>query len=130
MCFIDTMIKAKDIITEISGGGNLVEGQHPWELAEENKHDLGYMVECCNSELLMMKKTGLPAAPYYFERVAVLLRKAKDYRQEIHFCETYINLIEKLYTDKDTRHISDVRLGPRYQAIVSRVIKAKQLLNM
>jgi len=123
------MILSKDIITEMSDGKNLVDGKHTWERADEKKHDIEYMKKCCNAELSMMKKAGFVAAPYYFERVAVLLRKAKDYQQEIHYCETYIGLVEKFYTGKDTRQIADVRKGPTYQAIVSRLPKAKELLS-
>jgi hypothetical protein len=116
-----------ELITELSGGANLVDGKPTWEYAEEKKHDLEFMKRCCDAELLTMKKCSFVAAPYYFERVAILSHKQKNYEQEIFYCESYIAAIESFYKINGTKNFADVRKGARYQAIVKRLPKAKQL---
>jgi len=76
-----------------------------------------------------MKLTGLVAAPYYFERVAILYRKQKKYALEINICEKYIGIVNSYYRKiKDLTTVADIRKGPRYQAIVKRLPKAKELM--
>ena len=117
-----------ELIAEISDGANLVDGRQTWEFADEKKHDIEYMKRCCDSELKTMETVGLVAAPYYFERVAILSRKAKDYRQELRYCETYIRLVENYYAKHGAKGKADVRKGPTFQAIVARIPKARELL--
>ena len=117
-----------ELIAEISNGANLVDGKQTWELADEKKHDIEYMKRCCNAELKTMETVGLVAAPYYFERVAILSRKAKNYRQELHYCETYIRLVENYYAKHGAEGIADVRKGSTFQALVARISKARELL--
>lgn len=116
-----------EVIAELTDGANSVDGQQTWELAENKKHDIEVMKRCCDAELKTMKKTGLVPAPYYFERVAILSRKEKNYKQEIFYCEQYIEKVEAFYSKYGTKGIADVRKGPRYQAIVKRLPKAKEL---
>lgn len=116
-----------ELIAEATSGANLVDGKQTWELAEEMKDDLETMKRCCDAELKTMEKTGLLPAPYYFERVAILSRKNKDYKQEIHYCEKYIEVIEAFYSKNGTNSIAGVRNGPRFKAIVKRLPKAKEL---
>lgn len=118
-----------ELIAEVTDGANLVEGKQTWEYAEEKKHDIEYMKKCCDAELKTMAKAGLVPAPYYFERVAILSRKEKNYQQEIDYCENYINTVERFYKMHGTKDMADVRKGPRYQAIVKRLPKAKELLS-
>ena len=87
------------------------------------------MKKCCNAELKSMEKAGLVPAPYYFERVAILSRKEKNYQQEVDYCESFINAVERFYKKHGTKGRSDVRKGPRDQAIVKRFPKAKELLS-
>lgn len=117
-----------ELITEVTDGANLVEGHQTWELAEEKKNDLTHMKACCTAELATMEKAGLVPAPYYFERVAILSRKEKNYEQEVAYCERYISAIEAYYHAHGTDGIADMRKGPRFQAIVKRLPKAKELL--
>lgn len=117
-----------ELIAELTDGANLVDGKQTWELADEKKHNIEYMKMCCDAELKTMESAGFVAAPYYFERVAVLSRKAKNYRQEVHYCELYIRLVENYYAKHGTKGIADVRKGPRFQAIVARLPKARELL--
>ena len=117
-----------ELISELTDGANLIDGKQTWELAAEKKHDIEYMKKCCDAELKTMEAVGLVASPYYFERVAVLSRKEKNFRQEIHYCETYIRLVEDYYAKRGTEGIADVRRGPRFRAIVARIPKARELL--
>jgi len=118
-----------ELIAEVTEGVNLVEGKQTWEYAEEKKHDIEYMKKCCDAELKTMEKVGLVPAPYYFERVAILSRKQKNYQQEIDYCELYISTLEKFYKELGTKTMADVRKGPRYKAIVERLPKAQELLS-
>ncbi len=123
------VINSGELITEITGGANLVDGKQTWEYAEEKKHDIECMKKCCDAELRTMEKAGLVPAPAYFERVAILSRKEKNYRQEIYYCELYINTIEDFYRKRRAEDIYDVRNGPTYKAIAKRLPKAKELLD-
>lgn len=118
-----------EYITQIADGENLVDGKPAWEYAEEKKNDLSFMLRCCEAEMNTMRMVDLVAAPYYFERAAILLRKAKDYHREIEICESYITAVERFYENKDPSKYADVRKGPRFQAIAQRIPKARQLLS-
>ena len=118
-----------EIIAEVTEGANLVEGKQTWEYAEEKKHDIEYMKKCCNAELKTMEKGGLVPAPYYFERVAILSKKEKNYQQVVDYYENYINAVERFYEKHGTKGMADVKKGHRYLAIVKRLPKAKELLS-
>lgn len=115
-----------ELIAEVSDGANLVEGKQTWEHAEDKKHDIEYMKKCCDAELATMNKTGLAPAPYYFERVAILSRKAKNYEQEVIYCEKYIEAIEHIYRTQEVDKYTNLRA--RYINIAKRLPKAKELL--
>lgn len=117
-----------ELIAEATDGANLVDGHQTWVSAEFKKDDLDHMKKCCNAELETMQKAGLVAAPFYFERVAILSRKAKNYRDEVYYCEKYISAVETYYRLNGARGVADVRKGPRFQAIAKRLPKAKALL--
>lgn len=117
-----------ELIAEVTGGANLVDGKQTWEHADAHKDDIEIMKRCCDTELKTMASAGLVSAPFYFERVAILSRKQKNYRQEVEYCERYIQAVEKYYQDPGREGHADVRKGPRYQAIVARLPKAKELL--
>ena len=116
-----------DLIVESTGGACLVDGKQTWELAKTMKHDIDTMKRCCDAELKIMDKAGMVPAPYYFERVAILSRKEKNYEQEILYCEMYIEKVEAFYAKHGTSSIADVRKGPTYQAIAKRLPKAREL---
>lgn len=119
----------KDEITKAAGGANLVDGKHTWELAQTHKDDLLTMQRACEAELKTMGITGMVAAPFYFERVAILQRKAKKYQAEVNICEIYIREIDAFYAKHGTDGRVDVRKGPTYEAIVRRLPKAQALLQ-
>lgn len=56
-----------ELIAEVTDGANLVDGKQTWEYANEGKHDIHYMKQCCDAELDTMRKANVVAAPYYFE---------------------------------------------------------------
>ena len=116
-----------EVIAEVTDGANLVNGKQTWELADEKKHDLEAMRNCCEAELKTLEKAGEVPSPFYFERVAILSRKEKNYEQEIFYCEQYIEKVEDFYAKNGTTGYADVRKGPRYKAIVKRLPKAKEL---
>ncbi|MGZ4956013.1 MAG: hypothetical protein ACXV8Q_12965 [Methylobacter sp.] len=118
-----------ELIAEITDGANLVDGKQTWEHVAERKHDLEYVKKCCVAELTTMDKANVVPAPYYFERVAILSRQEKNYAQEVLYCESYISAVESFYKKNGTKGIVDVRKGPRFQAIVKRLLKAKELLE-
>ncbi len=116
-----------ELIAEVTDGANLVNGKQTWELVDEFKNDIEVMKSCCEAELRTMEKANLVPAPYYFERVAILSKKNKDYQQEIYYCELYIKKVELFYSKNGTKGLADVRKGPRFKAIVERLPKAKKL---
>jgi hypothetical protein len=118
-----------ELIAEVTGGANLVNGKQTWEVVAENKNDIQIMKECCLAELKTMDAIAVVPAPYYFERVAILSRKEKLYEQEVFFCEQYVEKVELFYKKYGTTGFADVRKGPRYKAIVNRLPKAKELLE-
>lgn len=117
-----------ELIAEVTGGANLVDGKQTWEYAETHKDDIEYMKRCCDAELKTMDTAGLVPAPFYFERVAILSRKQKHYRQEVEHCERYIHAVEAFYQTPGHEGHADVRKGPRYKSIVERLSKANELL--
>lgn len=118
-----------EIINEKTNGQLLVNGQATYELAETCKHDFEIMKKCCIAELEKMKITGIIAAPYYFERAAILARKERNYAFEVDIIETYINEIAIFYKAKSILVGEGVMAGPKYNAIQKRLLKAKKLLS-
>lgn len=117
-----------ELIAEVTDGANLVDGKQTSDYAESHKNDIEFMKRCCDAELKVMESAGIASAPFYFERVAILSRKQRNYRQEVEYCEQYIQAIEKFYQIIGHEDHADVRRGPRYQAILTRLPKAKELL--
>lgn len=70
------------------------------ESVEYKHHDLELMKQRCEYELASMRKNGEVAAPYFFERVAILSRKLKNYEQEVLYCEMYISELDRFYAEK------------------------------
>lgn len=116
-----------ELIAEVTDGANLVDGKQTWEHVDAHKDDIEFMKRCCDAELKTMEAACVVSAPVYFERVAILSRKQKNYRQEVEYCERYIQAVENFYRSPGHEGHADVRKGPRYQAIVARLPKAKEL---
>ena len=116
-----------EYITQISAGANLVDGLQTWQHAETSKDNLDIMLKCCEAELRTMEKAKVVAAPFFFERAAILLRKTKQYDQEIEICERYVHAVEAYYSSVAKVYEADVRKSPRFRAIEARATKAKLL---
>lgn len=123
----ETQLSSGDLIADMSGGANLIDGVPAYEHAEKHKNDLEAMLRCCDAELETMARTGFVAAPYYFERAAILLRKAKRYSDEVDICSRYLAAVNRHYKSPSNQECCDVRKGPRFQAIKSRLSKARTL---
>ncbi len=98
-----------ELIAEVTDGASLVRGRQTWEWVEGKKDDLQCMKECCEAELQTMEITGIVPAPFYFERVAILSRKEKNYAQEVSYCEKYIAAVNALYRTNTIENLADVR---------------------
>jgi hypothetical protein len=107
-----------------------VDGAPTWVHAQKagGKRDLELMKRCCREELKTAAANGWAPAPFYFERVAILSRKAKNFAQEVEFCGIYLAAVEEFYKKGGVRRDRGVAMGPTHTAIQSRVVKARQLL--
>lgn len=76
-----------------------------------------------------MRVENMIAAPFYFERVAILARKRKDYQLEVDIIEEYLNGITDHYAKNGLATGEGIMVGPRYQSISERMPKAKELLT-
>ena len=114
----------------------LVDGKQCWEILKENpdnKHDLDLMLACCRAQ---MEESAIEAismpAPAYFERVAIILRKQKDYAREIGIIELYCSICDRVLENREklpkerTRHLPGV---PYEEIFEKRLVKAKALLE-
>lgn len=86
------------------------------------------MLRCVDAEIETMRRTGLVAPPFYVERAAILLRKAKEFDPEVLLCESYVSAVELSYAGVAEGTVADVRKGPRFAAIRHRLVKARELL--
>lgn len=107
----------------------LIDGEDYLEKAEEKKHDIEYMKKCCQLELQKMKEKNEVPAPFYFERVAILSKKDKNYEQEVRYCEDYIKAVDEFYANNKDSNVADVRKSTKYHSIVKRMEKAKSLIS-
>ena len=114
-----------EIVSELTGGANLVDGKQCWQLADDFKHDLPKMLECCHAQLKTMEQAGEMPAPYYFERAAILFRKEKKSIQEVQIIDLYLKAIEAWNNANGNKCPNGG--GARHLKIVARLAKAKQL---
>lgn len=112
-----------------------VGGKPTFELADSGKNDIEVMRLCCDSEesnyWQQAEGTRISAAPFYFERLAILSRKEKDYAQEIHTIERWKAIISDYKSQSMVKagRAALVHKGPRSIAITARLPKAKDLLR-
>lgn len=74
----------------ITGPSGLVDGKQTHELGHAYAHDMGVMIRCCLAEIAKHRATGSGLAPFYFLRVAILLRKAERYSDEVRLIEGFL----------------------------------------
>ena len=118
-----------EALAEATDGVNLVDGRKTFEHADSHKHDIAMMTRCCEAEIATWKKTGLVPAPYYFERVAILARKVKDFELEIKICEQYLDAVDQLEREGALPKHGGIKAGPRYKAIKRRLPQAYEFLS-
>jgi len=103
-----------EIITELTNGANLVNGKQTFDCIDEGKNDIDTMIDCCRVELAMHNMRG--AAPYFFDRAAMLLNKAGQYDLAAKICEIYLGLKHEPYFFAHS---------PRVISIRKRLVKAQ-----
>lgn len=108
-----------------------------YDMALSHKDDIFLMLKICMDQINDMIENGSEPAPFYFERVAILARKRKDYQLEVNICNVYVNSIELLmdaHKENNTLLYLEIKKGninirARYDKILARFPKAKQLLE-
>lgn len=109
----------------------VVDGKPTFAFAITHKQDLAMMLRCCDGEesnyLDQPSGRRLCAAPYYFERAAILSRKANDYAGEVAICERWERIINDYTAQQMVAQggAAKVHKGPRSIAILARLQKSK-----
>ena len=122
-------VTSEEIMRDMGALANI--GGVPTTEFAGDKDNLDAMTQCVDAE--ERNYWGQPsggrlcAAPFYFERVAILLKKQKDFAGEIRACERWVAIIEDY---KSQAHViagmaALVHKGPRSIAICERLKKAK-----
>ena len=106
-----------EIVTELTNGANLVNGKQTFDCIEEGKNDIDAMIDCCRVEIAMHAMRG--AAPYFFDRAALLLNKDGQYELAAKICEIYLALKHEPYFFAHS---------PRVISIRKRLAKAQEKL--
>lgn len=121
-------------VVDLLGVSATVGGVPTYELADTGKHDLATMLACCDAEESNYWKQPagerMCAAPYCFERVAMLCRKAKDYQGEIAICKRWKAIAKDYGAQPSVRNGwgAQVHKGAREIALVNRAKKARELM--
>lgn len=96
------------------------------ELDANDDHDIHVMVERCCDEIQAFEDEGIMPSPKYFEQVAILSRKEKNYENEVTICELYIDLVNQYAAkNKITNAEMSVKLLPKCAPFVKRVNNAR-----
>ncbi len=94
----------------------------------EDKADIRTVVNSCREEIQKSVDTGIMPAPKYFEQVAVLSRKEKNYENEIAICDMYIKLVKKYASEnKMSRQEFTDNVLPECAPLYKRMQNAKCL---
>ena len=92
--------------------------------------DINTVVNCCRDEIQKSVDTGIMPAPKYFEQVAVLSRKEKNYQNEIAICDMYIKLVKKYASEhKMTRQEFTDTVLPECAPLYKRMHNAKSMMS-
>ncbi|MDL4860811.1 hypothetical protein NPJ88_000540 [Halomonas elongata] len=130
----DFEVSSVDIM-KAQGTQAMVDGKPTYEYAQTHKHDVDMMLECCRAEENVYWSHGsfkISPAPSYFERAAILSRKAKDYDGEVAICERWIAMAEDFrdwLSQNPKIGVADVTKGPVSKRIFNRLPKARALLE-
>ncbi|WP_242611439.1 hypothetical protein [Kerstersia gyiorum] len=106
-----------------------VDGVPTYKLASQ-KDSLEVMAACAEAEANTYWAQPLGerqcAAPFYFERAAILYRKAKQHDDEVRICESWI-AIDEDFANQTAALAGGTPSMPRSQAIHARIGKARSL---
>ena len=99
-------------------------------LAQTHRHDVTMMLACSKAEAdsYWSQPPGSrdTPAPACFERAAILLRKQKQYAEEVRICEEWVEIADSISKEHpDYAHIA----WPCSDAIRHRLAKARDLLD-
>ena len=102
-------------------------GLPTFEYAKTHKNDLEVCQGCCAGELEAFKRTGQAPAPYFFERVAVLLSKERRWSEVVEHCETYLKSLEdyRKAAESQSSPSAKVWLSPKVEALKVRLANAR-----
>ena len=96
----------------------------------QDETNIDTVVECCREEIQKSVDTGIMPAPKYFEQVAVLSRKEKNYENEIAICDMYIKLVKKYASEhKISRQEFTDTILPECAPLYKRMHNAKSMLS-
>ena len=123
---IDQQIEQANERTRNSGAKTAT-GKQTWEELNDPKseQDLGMMRECMVSELAKArKKKRYFPAPYSAWRVAILLRKQKDYAGEVEAIKAYCEVAATKNYEHNTRYTKLRERLPKAQALLAKQINS------
>ncbi|MGQ4879813.1 hypothetical protein ACOJCM_14705 [Billgrantia sp. LNSP4103-1] len=111
-----------------------VDGKPIYHYAESHKHDIEMMKRCCAAIEGVYWSHGtmkMAPEPRYFERVAILSRKAKDYEGEIDICRRWLAMEDDFmdWRQGDQRRGVIISGSPVARRIRERLPKAMALLD-
>lgn len=121
----EDLLKRKEALAELDGT--------PTHKLAGHKHDLEIMEACMRAEIenYWRQPEGhrLAAAPFFFERTAILQRKAKNYSAEVAACESWIEIVDNYKNQGFVKNGvgAKVWLGATSRRIMGRLPRAREL---
>lgn len=100
-----------------------VRGQPVHTLFAKHKNDLDVMLACCEAVEANCRKHGCRTfpAPAYFERVAILSRKLKDYEAEVSILRRWVALEGAYLSQAGKRSSGNTKLRERLKKAEKKV---------
>ena len=120
--FMDDFFAASNEALRTSGA-KIADGKQTWEAFNDPtaQHDLALMQECMESELAMArKKKSYFPAPASAWRVAVMLRKQKNYAAEVEAIKAYCEVAATKNYEHNTTYTKLRERLPKAEAILAK----------
>lgn len=123
----EELLRSQGALAEVDG--------KPTYALSHMKDDLDVMAACVRAETnnYWGQPAGhrITAAPFFFLRVAILQRKAKNYDEEIGVCESWMAIVEDYKNQDFVRKGTGAKvwLGSTSRKIEERMPKAKEMLK-
>lgn len=123
----EDLLRSKGALAEVDG--------QPTYMLMHMKGDLTVMQACMRAEIenywRQPEGRRLSAAPSFFERVAILQRKARNYEAEIAACEEWLKIVDDYKNQDAVKNGTGAKvwMGARSRKIVDRLPKARELLQ-